>query len=420
MRIYIPFLVIRVSSTTTVETSSEEREYVPIHRYVEPVSVNLTDWETQMLTAQQLEDEENDMYTPRMEVPDASLEEYTRVGMLELGEIIHAGYESVIFATSNRPELLVKYQANCDELADGKKPIHPLVYDYWMMREAFMLGLAPEPIFLSPAALLIDILSTMSDQKLLFKMDSGDFIECVADEGAVRYMVMRKSEGVNLFAYRSHFLGRILPMGHAAQITIRVIQAIEMLHEDAGIVHGDIHSGNILIVQDGATDSYSVLLIDFGRARRVDRNLTNDRVNPIGKWFHQLCSPWQIDGRAWGRRDDIHKAVHSFATVINPMEYATRENALLQMSGLQTAIRYKRNACMFVMAPSVTIDGEPYASKFHPVLAATRHNPDRMHNVTNALYSIQAKVTAYLDDINADIAYGEIAQHFRNIIDLVR
>ncbi len=51
MRIYVSFLAIHVSSAT-VENSLEELESVPIHRYIEPVSVNLTDWETQMLTAQ--------------------------------------------------------------------------------------------------------------------------------------------------------------------------------------------------------------------------------------------------------------------------------------------------------------------------------------------------------------------------------
>jgi len=419
MRIFIPSLVIHLSSAT-VENSLEEFEFVPVHRYIEPVSVNLTDWETQMLTVQQLEDEENDIHTPRIDLVEAPFDEYTPLGMLQLGDIIHAGHESVIFETLNRPELLVKYQANCDGIEDGRKSIHPLVYDYWLMREAFMLGLAPEPIFLSPAVRLLDVFGMKTNRKFRFNMNAADFVQCLEDEGAVRYMVMRRSEGENLYAYRYHFLRQVLPMGHAAQITLRVIQAIERLHEDAGIVHGDIHAGNILIVEDETTGSLSVLLIDFGRARRVDRNLTNDRVNPIGKWFHPLCSPWQIDGRAWGRRDDVYKAVHSFATVINPMEYATRENALLQMSGPQSAIRYKRNACMFVMAPAVIVDGELYASKFHPVLAATRRQPDRKVNVTNALYSIQANVTADLDDINADIAYGEIAQHFRNIIDLVR
>ena len=80
----------------------------------------------------------------------------------------------------------------------------------------------------------------------------------------------------------------------------------------------------------------------------------------------------------------------------------------------------KRNAFMFEMAPPVIIDGKRYETRFDPIAFAVRHNPGRMFNVTNALYSIQAKVAAELDDINGDIAYSEITRNLRIIIDLVR
>ena len=395
------------------------QENETFRRYVEPVTGNLTRWESFMLATQELEDEQNDIHTPTVEGLDGPLLEYTSVGMLELGEIIHTGHESVIYKTINRPELLVKYQVNCDEIRDGAKPIHPLVYDYWMMREASMFEIAPEPIFLSPAALLVDVYGPVVNRKFPFTMSSADFLECLANEGSVRYMVMRKSEGASLHDYRKQFRHHVVPIANASEITIRIIQALEQLHEDAGIVHGDIHVGNILIEQvDNSTD-IRVVLIDFGRARRVDRSLTNDRVNPVGKWMHQLCSPWQIDGREWARRDDIYKTIHLFSTIINPGEYSVREEIFLLLCSPDVAVGVKRDAYMFVMAPPVMIDEKLYGSKFHPIMYATRNRPERMVPLSNELDEIQHKVTAQLDDINADIPYRELVDHFRSVINLV-
>ena len=417
------FVVFAIICGCVRSSSFDPVEEEPIRRYIEPITVNLTQWESFIVAAQEVEDEENDIHAPAIEDIDGPLLEYTTVGMLELGEIIHTGHESVIFEVINRPEFLVKYQVNCDELSDGTgKPIHPLVYDYWMMREASMIGLAPEPIFLSPAALLVDVYGIVTNRKFPFTMSSGDFLECLANEGAVRYMVMERSAGENLHRYKRRYPYRVVPMLNASEITIKVIQALEQLHEDAGIFHGDIHSGNILIEQgsDGEVDNFKIQLIDFGRARRVDPNMTNDRIFEVGKWFHQLCSPWQIDGRAWSRRDDIYKTIHVFATLINPPEYDVREAAFLQMNDPRTAVGIKRDANIFVMAPPVMVEDKYFSSRFHPLLFATRKIPARMIQVSKHLEEIQNCITEQLDDINGVIPYGKIVANLRAVIDLVR
>jgi tRNA A-37 threonylcarbamoyl transferase component Bud32 len=54
------------------------------------------------------------------------------------------------------------------------------------------------------------------------------------------------------------------------QLAVKLLDAYSRLHE-RGIVHGDIHTGNILV-----DDTGRILLLDFGRARTVGNGVAND------------------------------------------------------------------------------------------------------------------------------------------------
>ena len=312
--------------------SSESLPLPTFHRYIEIYDTdffaNLTESDREILLAQLEADSENDIYAPTVDdIQKVHPHELTPFGDFILDEnYFHVGDQSVLFDIVGRPDLLIKYQTNCEEVDSFDSLLHPLIPDYWYMRESFMLGLSPEPLFLSPPALFENLYGFANDRKYIFKMGNVNAVDCAMNKGVVRYMIMRKLRGMSLHQYRQRFPHSIIPMDIAAQITRTVIHGLERLHNEARIVHGDIHSGNILLEQSSIVGQLRLQFVDFGRAFRDKRNLTNDRVTGIGQWNHWLCSPWQLDGRVWGRRDDVYKAIHIFAMLINPLEYAAREN----------------------------------------------------------------------------------------------
>ena len=423
MRFFFIILIFWVFVARVASTSNDVRINIQL-RYIEPRPLHLEDWETEMISEQEREDAENDHHTPSVDDKDSQPVpiENTPIGRLELGEVIHRGHASAIFASANRPDMLIKYQANCDEISTGNLVIHPLIYDYWMMREASTINIAPEPIFLSPAALLVDIYGSDVNRKLLFEMRTSQWLNCLARDGTVRYMILRRVEnGVSLHNFRSHWFRSIMPMTFAAHVIIRVLHALEKMHKMLKIIHGDIHSGNIMIRRNNSTDvnDFSVVLIDFGRARIDPGNLTNDRIHPIGKWFHNLCSPWQIDGRHCGRRDDIYKTVHMYGCLINPFEYCAREELFLQAHGPESAVDIKKGAFLFVMPPPAACGREMFVSSFNPILHATRRIPGQYNLLVDQLCAILKNVTVVLDDINAPIPYGALVESFRAIQDIL-
>ena len=368
-----------------------------------------------ILANQTAADQRNDLYTPLEDYPEDRLEELTPFGILKLGEPLYKGYESVVYTVENRPDLIIKYQAMCHDL--GKPMLHPLVTDFWYSKKANQLGIAPEPLFLSPPAQLCDVLSRERNKKFPFTIPEKNLNSCLEQGGIVRYMILRRSEGLNLHQFRRrHFPNGIVPMKTAASILILIIRALSVLHDSGKIVHGDIHLGNILMdpVAPGSSQ-YRVLLIDFGRAMMDDRSLTNDRVNKPGEWNHQLCSPWQVDGRAWSRRDDVYKAVHGFAALINPTQFYIREHWMLKRMRIRDQVQMKKERFMFFMAHPVVENEIRYDSDFDPILNTASGDFTRLIQIEDELRQIQSLVTFALDDINASISYDELVRRLERL-----
>jgi len=416
------------SSETSDDTNMlpmESIDLVPLfYRHVEQYSTefegNLTANDREILHAQLVADSQNDFFAPDADDHLYGLpQEYTPFGTFVLGDVFHIGDQSVIFEIHGHPELLIKYQTNCEEIDSYPYSLHPLILDYWYMRESFMLGLSPEPLFLSPPSLFERLYGVENDRKYIFKMDATDALGCTINAGVVRYMIMRRSPGVSLHLFRYRYPNLILPMDIAANITSGVIRGLQRLHTEARIVHGDIHNGNILVERNPENEQYKILFIDFGRAFRDNESFTNDRVNEIGQWDHFLCSPWQMDGRAWGRRDDIYKAVQSFAIVTNPTEYCAREEYAMQLRGVEGSIGMKLNRFMFRMASAVKNKKVQLTSSYDPLWAATRSNPAKRNDLTMKLAYIQDLVTNSLADINSPISYGELIAGFEEIVHIL-
>jgi hypothetical protein len=101
---------------------------------------------------------------------------------------------------------------------------------------------------------------------------------------------------------------------------VKIIQVIRTLHESAGVVHGDIHSGNVCMRDSGTASE--VVLIDYGRAFFIADHFTGDElVRTPGSWNHALFTPWEIEGLFPGRRDDIFRAMILISTLMNGPDF---------------------------------------------------------------------------------------------------
>ena len=418
----LPFASSSISSASSLSHSGDgmDADTLPLyplyHRYVEnytaEILAKLTESHRKILLAQIYLDARNDVYAPAEDDFDGPPQEYTPWGTIVLGNVIHKGGQSAVFEIRDHPDLLIKYQANCEDLDPAKHLIHPLIRDYWYMLESFALRLSPEPLFLSPPSLFSRLFGVQPDRKYLFELSVSTVRSCIRQGGVIRYMIMRKSQGKSLHHFRHYYQNSTIPLNVAAAITTAVIAGLEKLHEEAHIVHGDIHAGNIMVEWVGELRRYRISFIDFGRAFRDNRNFTNDRVNPIGYWNHYLCSPWQIDGREWARRDDVYKAILTFAIITNPIEYIRREEIEMRLRGTGGAIAMKRNRFMFQMAPPARTHRSAYISTFDPLEIESTFLTRTRDRLMNHLHMIQQMATVFLDDINDDIPYNQLFLSF--------
>ena len=96
-------------------------------------------------------------------------------------------------------------------------------------------------------------------------------------------------------------------------IIARAIQILIFVHE-LGIVHGDIHGGN-LVHSDPANIPETLRLIDFGRSRfvidehgrQVIPNVDDYDGMAMAQWDEQLLSPWELIGEQTSFRDDLFR-----------------------------------------------------------------------------------------------------------------
>jgi len=306
------------------------------------------------------------------------------------------------------PDYLIKFQANCDELRnaihDKEHVLHPLLPDYWYAKEAFSNGLAIEPIFLSPPSFLCK----NKTGKCGFDMTDQEFDTCSERRGTIRYMIMKRSLGMNLMeAKRSHPIGHFSFVDSLA-IGVSLFRMLEKLHQQVGVVHGDIYASNVMMVP-AAKGGYSLRLIDFGRAFR-NMQKSNSRKFEVGRFEYFLFSFWQSEGMQWAARDDLIKTLQLMAQLMNPDEYFVFEKFIMN-KGHATQWKFKREAFIFEIPPGI-----PGIDSYDPIdlLGISEDAKDAIRQrLAGVLHLVRS-----LDDINQVPLYSRIIselQECRNL-----
>ena len=362
-------------------------------------------WLAGMLGPLVEKDVNSTLFIPNVLVPR---EETSILGLVRLGPSLAVSKQSVIYTVSDKPGVLIKYQANCIELEMQaqlvQKPfLHPSVVEFAFTRRASRFGLAPKVVSLSPPVGLCD----RKEGKCSFDLSEGDFAACRAEpHSSLRYMIMERVRGSDLFSYKYDYTNETVPFVTGVLIGEEMMRMIEQLHTRAKIVHGDIHLGNVMI-QEITEESVKMQFIDFARSFE-----NNER--PMGKlqsnfWStHQLFSPWELAGYYPAARDDVYRVVEGVARLINPPEYTEFLDFVTRIHP-QMILAWKSKKNIFLI---------PRTSKSHPF---TPYDPverleihaSKRAEIRDLLEHVLSLVRGMKDDINATPPYAEIGEVFR-------
>ena len=256
---------------------------------------------------------------------------------LTLGTRIAKGTYSMVFEVGNNETMVFKYQVNCDRL--GR--IHSLARDYWFLRELSQSGVVPMSYFLSPP---VRLPANDTLVKTSFNMDPDVRRMCVADRRSeVRYMVMGKARlTMSTLMVSWHAKGRGIPFKWAIIIGQGMVQALRVVHS-RGIIHGDIHSGNVVLLDIGQDN---VGFIDFGLSlfsaewARKQEKVNEELENPFC-----VYSMYENLGFRRSFRDDLYRAVLLMAMLMNDATYYGHcmdlEQEPLEM------LKFKRDSFLF-------------------------------------------------------------------------
>jgi len=292
------------------------------------------------LRSQFVEDRLNLDYEPQM---DNHLYQPTPLENMSLTTVVYKGHQSVVFGVAERPDLLIKYEVQC---TDFDIEVHPILRDGWYMKEASEGGLAPKVLFISPPSFLCEEKKGKCEY---FRMSRASFSRCKTDNGIVRYLIMKRVDGITLEALRTYpRYGRrngAMHLYNAAQLTRELVRYLQVLHKEMKIVHGDIHTSNVMFAQ--SPSSTRLYLVDFGRAFRLRTDLPEIPKVQRMEWNQIMNTQWQIDGYEWAARDDLNKAIQLFAHLMNSREYHTLERQIEQQ-GIPAIRVWKERSDWFI------------------------------------------------------------------------
>jgi hypothetical protein len=254
-----------------------------------------------------LSDRSNPQSTPLLRYDGEFVPINGKLERLTVGETLANSRNSVVLGVRSRPDLVMKYQANCD----GLYGIHPLINDFAFLKHLEGLGLSPRAQFLSPAVKFVLPITT----KTHFEKTLKETMECIAENNsAVRYLVMeRVRESVTDIINDYLDKGSTVPLKIAAQITRSTIQGLQKMHSIGKVIHGDIHMGNVVVL---SREPWQAGFIDFGLSSFGD--YTFGKESKIhGPRFACLDSPFQMEGHRPGYRDDVYRAILMMSMMLN-------------------------------------------------------------------------------------------------------
>ena len=263
----------------------------------------------------------------------------TPLGVMRLEKQIHESADGKVFyASIGDNSYVVKYVNDCGLRIRGEKQEHLLVTESLFLAKLNETGIAPRVYYLSPPSVLTGHPNKVED--LLLPRHATEFLmdnleECLEVGTNIRFLVQERV-GVSLPVY---IFSSILTKEPSGEENIRILKLLsksvdllERLHKE-GIVHGDIHLGNIALANTN-TDEGELVLLDFELARSMD--IEADLNNKGKPWEHlnlRLLSPWQLEGAIIGPRDDMYRLLVNAANLLSRNRLLEAPDNIARKSG---------------------------------------------------------------------------------------
>lgn len=285
---------------------------------------------------------------------------------IRLGARLARQYESILYLEADNPNIVLKYQVNCKSLGDD---FHPITRDYFFLKFLESTNTVPKVYTMSPG---VKFDNSPRTKKTDFMIQGDERRNCARDDRShVRYMVMdRVSDTVWDAATRTRLTLR------AAAVAIRgIIRNLSIIH-GKGVVHGDVHAGNLAMLSPQVK---RLVFIDFGSAFFAD---TYKNDPPIERerlsYVHILHSPWELEGYRSTSRDDLFRAVMVGAVVLHGEEFVKYLQSLPADGG--EMLRYKKEQFIFHI-PGVPDRFETYPFKTEEDRAEVRQRFQRVLDI---------------------------------------
>jgi hypothetical protein len=220
------------------------------------------------MVVEEIDASATDSHLPYVGIGEHRSDLCPELGLLDISATLKIGQHGSLFLASlgnpssstsrgkrkhedSEPEkVVVKYITNCRERMEMPwLTEHPMKREYLMMKLLDGLGLTPTVHHLSPSAVLPPAVELPGRVKTRFVMER--MWECIALKSEARFMVMEE-DGVSLQQYTSglrkyHFDYFVSSdwSQRIIRITRNMLDKLEKIHEK-GIVHNDIHGGNMV------------------------------------------------------------------------------------------------------------------------------------------------------------------------------
>ena len=212
--------------------------------------------------------------------------------------------------SSNRP-VVMKYRSNCMHSSEE----NVLIKNFAFMQLLSPLGVTVRPIFLSLPSRMGPGLSTR-----------GLVLDSNCSGADLRYLVMDRG-GKSLRDFVRSSEGGKLSLHESLVVVKAVLRLVGHLH-DRGIVHGDIHWGNVLFREIESGDFEDLVLVDFDRALFVQ----HEDESTDGAPLRVYQSPGELAGRRLHFSDDIFRIYEMIEVLLEGDAYYAK---IAQVSSLE-------------------------------------------------------------------------------------
>ena len=282
-------------------------------------------------------------------VPTFGEIESTPVGIWAIGSQVALSVSHVIYdaylpapyfsALLDEAKYVVKYLSNCLELVRDGDMKNSLVREYAIGASLGDIGIAPEHLWLSGVARWNSEYTRKFMPIVVSDPNQGDWMKlCESNKADVRFMIIEKvGLTVGKFIHDHRDMPKLSFLHTVLRLGLESVNLMEKLHR-TGIVHGDIHAGNVAFRND---ESWDLVFVDFRQSASMyeDANLrkTLADANLV------FLSKWELEGELYGYRDDAFRLFEmicemlSFGRLRALMKYDTN---LPQLIAIKTNLDY--------------------------------------------------------------------------------